>query len=133
MNTSDMNYKIIYADLLVVKTSGKMNADDFIKMAKDLLQHSQCLPNGNVLFDHTALEFNAVPAGDLRKIRAFHMRNEERIGNGKSAIVVKIGLAKEWHKLWSQGEKIKTGNKVQVFEDYNEAVNWIAKGAIYGQ
>jgi len=123
-----MDYKITYADatdLLVIKTGGKMNAGDFIKMARDLLQHPRCLPNGNVIFDHTALEFNDVSVGDLQKIRAFHMSNEERIGHGKSAIVVKVGLSKEWHKLWSQGEKIKTGNKVQVFENYDDAVHWI--------
>jgi hypothetical protein len=124
-----MNYQISYMDstkLLVVKTRGKMNADDFIEMAKDLLQHPQCLPDGNVIFDHIALEFNDVSVGDLQKIRTFHMSNEARIGSGKSAIVVKVGLSEEWNKLWSQGEKIKTGNRVQVFESYNEAINWIA-------
>jgi hypothetical protein len=125
-----MTYKITYTDatdLLVVRTSGKMNADDFIAMAKDLLRHPQCVPNGNVIFDHTALEFNGMSLDDLQRIRAFHMNNEQRIGNGKSAIVVKVGLSKEWHKLWSQGEKIKTGNNVQVFENYNDAVNWTEK------
>jgi hypothetical protein len=110
--------------LLIVKTSSKMNADDFIAMAKDLLQHPQCVTNGSVVFDHTDLEFKDVPVGDLEKIRAFHMSNEERIGNGKSAIVVKAGLSGEWHKLWSQGNKIKTGNKVQVFENYDDALTW---------
>jgi hypothetical protein len=109
----------------VAKASGKMNGDDFIAMAKDLLQHPRCLPNGNVIFDHRALEFTDVSIGDLQKIRAFHMRNEKKIGNGKSAIIVKVGLSKEWDKLWSQGDKIKTENKVQVFEDYNDAINWI--------
>jgi hypothetical protein len=126
-----MNYKITYTDstdLLVVKTGGKMDANDFIAMAKDLLRHPHCLPNGNIIFDHTALEFNDVPVGDLQKIRAFHMSNEERIGSGKSAIVVKASLSKEWHKLWSRGQKIKTGNKVQVFENKNDAINWVKKG-----
>ena len=128
-----MNYKITYMasmDLLSIKTNGKMNADDFIAMAKDLLRHPQCLPDSNAVFDHTALKFDVASVNDLQKIREFHMNNEEKIGNGKSAIVVKTGLSKEWHKLWSQGEKIKTGNKVKVFENYNDAVNWIIKGAI---
>jgi hypothetical protein len=129
-----MNYKMTYLDpagLLVVKTDGNMNADDFIAMAKDLLQHPQCVPNGNVIFDHTDLEFAGVPVGDLNKIRAFHMANEQRIGSGKSAIVVKSGLSGEWHRLWSQGEKIKTGNKVQVFEDLSDAANWLGRGRLY--
>lgn len=128
-----MKYKITYSvptNLLVVKTDGKMNVDDFLTMAGDLLQHPRRLPGGDVIFDHTALEFRDVSVDDLQKIRAFHMSNEESIGKGKSAIVVKAGLSKEWYKLWSQGNKIKTGNKVRVFEDYNDAADWILKGII---
>jgi len=125
-----MNYKIAFMtsmDLISVKTSGKMNARDFIVMAEDLLQHPRFLSNSNIVFDHTALKFEDVPVDDLQKIRSFHISNEEKIGNGKSAIVVKAGLSKEWYKLWSQGRKIKTGNKVKVFENYNDAIDWIEK------
>ena len=102
-----------------------MNAVDFIAMAKDILRHQYFLANGNVIFDHTALKFDDVAVDDLEKIRAFHRSNEERIGNGKSAIVVKAGKALEWYKLWSQGEKIKTANQTCVFEIYNDAVKWV--------
>ncbi|MCX5694730.1 MAG: hypothetical protein NT014_06405 [Candidatus Omnitrophica bacterium] len=123
-----MHYKITYTDLtdlLMVITEGQMNSRDFIAMAEDLLCHSRFLPGANVIFDHTALEFSNVFVDDLQKIRAFHMANEERIGGGKSAIVVKAGLSGEWHKLWSQGEKIKTENKEQVFENCCDALNWL--------
>ena len=123
-----MRYTISYTDfidLLMVITEGKMNAGDFIAMAESLLRHPRCLPDVNVIFDHTALEFQNVPVEDLQKIRAFHVDNEERIGSGKSAIVVKAGSSGEWHKLWSQGEKIKTKNRVQIFENCSDAVNWL--------
>jgi len=127
-----MNYKISYLDAagsLVVKADGRMNADDYISMAKDLLKHPRCLAGINVIFEHTGLEFAGVSADDLQKIRAFHMQNEERIGNGKSAIVVKAGMSLEWHKLWSSGEKIKTANIVRVFENYEDALKWIKEPA----
>ncbi len=123
-----MDYQISYLDpmgIIVVKTKGKMNADDFLAMARAMLQHPRHSKGGNVIFDHSALEFSGVPVSALQKIRAFHMDNEGETGNGKSAIIVKAGLSKEWHKLWSQGEKIKTGNKVMIFESYDDAVNWI--------
>ncbi|MFC1620711.1 hypothetical protein ACFL2G_00250 [Candidatus Omnitrophota bacterium] len=125
-----MNYKINYTKLLVVKTSGRMNAEDFIKMAEDLLRHPYFSQNCNVVFDHTALEFNKVSFDDLQKIRTFHKKNEEKIGNGKSAIVVNVGLSDGWHKLWSQGDKIKTGNITKVFENYDNAISWITKDDI---
>lgn len=123
-----MHYKITYTDLtdvLVVETEGRMNADDFMAMGESLLEHSRYLPGANVIFDHTALEFNHVPVEDLQKIRAFHMSNERRIGGGKSAIVVKPGSSGDWEKLWRQGEKIKTANRVRIFEDCCEAINWL--------
>lgn len=123
-----MTFKIIYSDLIEafeVKTEGNMDAGDFIAMARALLQDPCFLPNYNVLFDHTSLDFNEMSLDDLQKIRTFHNNNEENIGGGKSAIVVKRGLLGEWHRLWSKGKKIKTRNKVKVFENYDDAVKWI--------
>jgi len=123
-----MNYTIKCVEPgfdLVVETSGEMNAADFLIMAEDLLRHPRCLENGNVIFDHRALEFGHMALDELEKIRDFHRRHEERIGNGKSAIVVKPGFAYEWHKIWAQGKKIETGNKVCVFENYDDAVSWV--------
>lgn len=126
-----MRYRITYTDvtdLLMVTTEGQMNARDFIAMAESLLRHPNCLTDVNVIFDHSALDFTRVSVDDLQKIRAFHMKNDERIGSGKSAIIVKTGLSGEWHKLWSQGEKIKAKNRVQVFEDCVDALEWLKAG-----
>ena len=67
-----MRYKIYLNQsnsLLIAKTSGAMNADDFIAMAEDLLQHPCCVKDGNVLFDHTDLDFSSVDVCELNKIR----------------------------------------------------------------
>lgn len=111
--------------MLVVKTSGEMNGGDFVAMAKDLLVHPERKKLGGVLFDHRDLDFSDVGIDDLEAIRSFHRAHEDDIGNGKSAILVGRGMAEKWHKLWSQGQKIKTGNVVRVFEDHDEAVAWI--------
>ncbi|MBU0469421.1 MAG: hypothetical protein KKD07_07395 [Candidatus Omnitrophica bacterium] len=123
-----MNFKITHVNSIEafeVKTSGEVNADEFIVMAEMLLNQPEFTPNCNVIFDHTALNFNNLSCDDLQKIRTFHIVNEERIGRGKSSIVVNVGLLSEWHKIWSKGQKIKTRNKVQVFESYDDAVKWI--------
>ena len=46
-----------------------------------------------------------------------------KIGNGKSAIVVKS--KSEWDNIWDQGEKIKTVNIVEIFDNFDNAINWI--------
>ncbi|MBM3244590.1 MAG: STAS/SEC14 domain-containing protein [Candidatus Omnitrophica bacterium] len=123
-----MDYKIAFSEgqnSFIVKTSGKMEPDSYIKMAQDLLSHPRHKTGGNLVLDHEDLDFSCVADGDLQKIRCFHEENEDKIGCGKSAIVVRPGMAKHWYKLWSRGEKIRTANNVRVFEDINEAINWI--------
>jgi hypothetical protein len=122
-----MDYTISWdaAGFLEVKTSGKMNADDFIAMAKELLAHPKRLVDVNILFDHRALEFSQVSLEELQRIRAFHSANDVKIGSVKAAILVGAGLLPDWHKLWSQGEKIETRNIVRVFQGRPEAMGWL--------
>ena len=94
-------------------------------MAEDILASPRCVPNSSMIFDHRELDFTHVTLEELNKIREFHMRNEDEIGCGKTAIVVKTGYAEEWNKLWSQGQKIKTGNITRVFEDMKQAIAWV--------
>lgn len=123
-----MNYQITYLrqdDCFIVKTTGQMKADDFLNMAKNLLNHSEFHPNSNTLFDHTSLDFDGILLEDLQRIREFHMKNDKEIGSGKSAMLFNPGSSHAWEKLWSQGEKINALNRVQLFEDYDEAFKWI--------
>jgi hypothetical protein len=124
----NMKYKITYnpsQKIMTVKASGRMNGDDYISMAKDILKHPEFRADGNALFDHEDLDFSGVGTDDLERIRAFHRDNEKKIGSGKTAIVVKAGMAGKWYELWSQGEKINAGNKVRVFEDSEEGIEWL--------
>ena len=123
-----MDYSIRYLtsdDLYVVKTGGRVIGQDFVAMAEGLLHHPKWTQNKNVLFDHQELDFEHMSAKDLEEIRDFRAKNESKLGAGKSAIVLKSGMLPEWNRLWSQGEKIKTGNKVRIFENYNGAISWI--------
>jgi hypothetical protein len=123
-----MRYNISFDNLihaLIVKTSGTMKKDDFIEMAENLLQHPEFSSGENVIFDHIDLDFSHVSVETLEAIRFFHTQNEEQIGGGKSAIVVKPGFSGKWNRLWEKGQKINTANRVMVFEDFDEAAQWI--------
>ncbi len=109
----------------VVSTAGRMSGRGFIAMAEELLHHPRFAPGGGVLFDHAALSFEGIPPSVLQRIRDFHMRHEERIGSGKSAIVVGPGRVGRWYALWSQGKKIRTGNITKVFTARAPALRWL--------
>ncbi|MBN1383927.1 MAG: STAS/SEC14 domain-containing protein [Elusimicrobia bacterium] len=121
-----MKYEIEWINperLFIVKTYGDMTGRDFIAMAEDILGKTDYKPNDNVLFDHRELNFENVTLREIEGIRDFHRENESKIGNGKSAIVVKS--LSGWNNIWDRGEKIKTGNVVKVFDDFDNALNWI--------
>lgn len=100
-----------------------MTGKDFIALAAGILHHSNYKPNNNVLFDHRELIFKNVTIQDIEEIRHFHRENENKIGNGKSAIVVRS--QSEWDDIWRHGEKLKTENIVKVFDNFDSAINWI--------
>lgn len=52
-------------------------------------------------------------------------KNETRIGDGKSAIVVDTGLKGLWNRLWQQGQNLVTANVVKIFEKTNPAIEWL--------
>lgn len=126
-----MQHIVHYLDvngLFVVKTSGTMDAQGFYKMADDLLKHSRWAKDRDVVFDHQDLDFSKVSFDDIEGIRDYHRKNEDRIGGGKSAIIVREGFLGTWERLWSQGEKIQSANIVKVFDRYDEAMDWMLSG-----
>ena len=112
----------------MVKTSGPMTGDGFARMSEELLAHPHFTANGNVLFDHRDLDFQRVSLDDIQAIRGFHTKNETRIGNGKSAIVVAPHDLETWNRLWSQGKKIKTESRVRLFQFLKDGIDWLEDG-----
>jgi hypothetical protein len=109
---------------MIVKTSGQMTGYDYVRMAKEILKNQKWRPNNNILFDHRELSFDYVPFADLQVIRQYHKKNEETIGHGKSAIVLKHGNRRNWEKLWERGDKIQTASIVKIFEEIETALRW---------
>ncbi|MDP8261751.1 MAG: hypothetical protein P9M13_00430 [Candidatus Ancaeobacter aquaticus] len=123
-----MDYNIEYCEsYFSVTTSGKMNANDFLSMARGIMRHPQWKLHADLLFDHRELAFCDVTLKDLEKIRAFHKEHDGVIGKGRSAILLDRGYKDAWDKLWSQGEKLSSQNTVMVFEDDHEALKWLTQ------
>ena len=112
--------------IIVVKTYDQMTAQGFWGLAEDILNGPYHSGSKGVLFDHTQLDFSGAVLEDLERIRAYHLKNEQRIGPGKSAILLASGKGPCWEKLWSQGKRIQTAGKVRVFEDRQKALDWLS-------
>jgi hypothetical protein len=109
-------------------TSGMMSGDGFVALGSALLEHPDWLPGRNVVFDHRDLTFTEAKLSDLEMIRKFHRQYEKKIGNGRSAIVLKQGSTEAWQRVWEQGRKIQSSNIVKLFENLNLAIQWICEG-----
>ncbi len=68
-------------------------------MAKAILESPSYQPSGKIIFDHRGIDLSQATLEDLKMIRKFHMENEEKIGDGKCAIVVES--ESNWNRLWS--------------------------------
>jgi len=126
-----MTYQIRYiksANCYRVKTKGQMTGHAFVRMARDLLKQPKFSPGSPVFFDHRQLDFTQTELRDITRIRDFHKAHEEKIGGGRSAMVLAKGATASWQALWAQGQKIKTANQVRIFEDPNEALAWLSRG-----
>ncbi len=118
------NIEYLVKDVLfIIKTNGNMSGNGFICMAEEILAHPSYEPNRNTLFDHRALNIDNVTFEDVEQIRGFHRTHESEIGNGKSAILVEC--IDKWQRLWQQGDKIITENRVNVFDDFDSAMRWL--------
>ncbi len=79
----------------------------------------------NVLFDHRNLNFGLTDISVFKRASSNHEQNDERIGDGKAAILMKslsdFGRGRQF-ELVSEG---KVSAKLRIFRDEQEAVNWL--------
>lgn len=108
-----------------VVTEGDFNLTDFLKMIEDIISRDFWKPGTNVLFDHRNLEFGSTDISIIKEACKNHKKYDERIGGGKSALLMKsladFGRGRQY-ELVTKG---KISAKPYPFLDEAEAVNWL--------
>jgi len=110
----------------VVTTSGAFDVSDHLRMIQDITTRPGWQPGMDVLFDHRALALGEADLRAMYEAGDNHRRNDERIGDGRAAILVRslsdYGRGRQF-ELLTAGRVSATMN---VFMDEAEAREWLA-------
>jgi hypothetical protein len=127
----DMTWEIEYVksrNFVKVVTGGVFNLNDYIEMAEDILSREFWRPGLDVLFDYRKADFSKTTFEVVMAASRNHQKNDERIGGGKSAILMKsrsdYGLGRQFEMV-SEG---KVSSNLYIFLDEREALEWLLTG-----
>jgi hypothetical protein len=108
-----------------VKTIGEFTVEDHARMVEDIVSQDFWEPGLDVLFDHRNLHFGFTTVEIMKRASANHERNDERIGDGKAAILMKsvvdFGRGRQFELVAAD----RVSAKLKVFMDEQEAVDWL--------
>jgi hypothetical protein len=123
-----MNWEIIKTEEMPyvrVVTEGDFTLTDHLKMIEEVTSRDFWLPGMNVLFDHRNLNFGFTDIELFKEASANHEKNDERIGNGKAANLMKsisdFGRGRQYELISDN----KISAKLGIFLDEKEAVEWL--------
>lgn len=113
---------------VIVVTSGRFDPAGHRRMTEDILSREFWRPGMDALFDHRLLDFGGADFPAMVEARDTHKLNDERIGDGKAAIVVKsladFGVGRMFQSLAENQVRAD----LQLFQNYDDAVDWIERG-----
>lgn len=111
----------------VVRTRGKFNTVDHKRMVADIVTRDEWYPGHPVLFDHRQLSFEGTGYSEMLGARENHAKFEARIGNARSAILMKAGAD---YGLGRQFQSLAEGRvtaELQIFTDEASATDWLCR------
>jgi hypothetical protein len=112
-------------DYVRITTRGLFNPADHLEMVEDIISKKFWKPGRCTLFDHRLLDFGNTTLDSIRETGSNHEINEQRIGDSKSAILMK-SLAD--FARGRQFELLTTGKisaRLRIFLSEDEALEWL--------
>ena len=104
---------------------GDFNVEDSLKIIKDFISRDFWEPGMKTMFDCRRIIFYNLALGVLREIGEFYALQNERIGDGKMALLMgsprDFGIARQFEML-TEGKIL---SQVHVFLNETEAVSWL--------
>jgi hypothetical protein len=111
---------------VLIVTRGEFNLADHRRMVESLLSSPEWRPGIAALFDHRQVRFGGeIGFDEMLEAKSIHVSNDTRIGNGKSAHLMRssadYGLGRQFQNL--TGGKVSA--RVRIFQDEAAAVAWL--------
>jgi hypothetical protein len=111
-----------------IVTRGDFTLADNRRMVEELLSRPEWRPGTATLFDHRQLSLDGIGFEEMLDVKSVHVDNDARIGNGKSANLMKsdtdYGVGRQFEIL-THG---RVSAKVRAFRNEQEAVAWLLGG-----
>lgn len=108
-----------------VITQGDFTVGDQLKMIEDIVSRDFWRPGTDVLFDHRKLDFGVTDINLIREASGNHIKNDDKIGDGKAAILMKslpdFARGRQFELL----TEAKVSAKMRIFKDEDEALSWL--------
>jgi hypothetical protein len=104
---------------------GDFTPTEHQRMIEDLVSRPEWRPGAAALFDCRQVRFGDIGFNEVLEVKSIHVSNDARIGDGKSAILMKsdgdYGLGRQFQNLtrgWVSAQ-------IHIFVDEAEAVAWL--------
>lgn len=108
-----------------VVVSGDFTLEEQERMTAEILDHAAWRPGTPVLFDRRETRWNQVAYSTMREAVRIHEAEDERIGAGKSAIVVASGAAFGLGRQFQGIAEPRVSASLRIFTDIGEARAWL--------
>ena len=122
-----MHWTIEFIDetYVLVVTHGTFTAQGQIDLVEDILTREFWRPGRLTLFDHRDLDFSESTIDTIQSASDTHVRNDERIGKAKTAIVLKDSLAYGNARQFMGITRDMISATLALFTDMDSAKKWL--------
>jgi hypothetical protein len=108
-----------------ITSSGIFDADDDLRLVKDIISQNYWKPGMNMLLDHRGVEFEGTDINLVRRVSEHHKRYEAEIGAGKMALLMKSLTDFARGRQFELLTEYDMEAEIDVFLDEDKALEWL--------
>jgi hypothetical protein len=130
MEGKGMPYDITFdpgESIFRIRTTGTVSRDGFEQLLEGLLKHPKWRSGMSLLSDYSDAEASSLSADDVRDLAQFYASLKDRLGPGRSAIVVSDALAFGIARMGISIAELKVSRQFRVFRSVQDAEQWLKR------
>lgn len=112
-------------EYIKIVSEGIFSGEEAIRQIEELLVHPNWRKGMPILVDNRKVDYGVSGTNAMKKASEFHIENDERIGSGKAALLMKsvtdFGLGRQYELLTDE----EISANVHIFLDEKQALRWL--------